>query len=503
MSRLEEQLRLQRMENRLIEALVETKAPLAPEREGQLRYALSFARLETFQPGAAREGERIERADITVRSEAHEKFRRLVLARLAGPLLSERSARRRLHAADEALELFQHRLSEAREEILRNHSNDFSRDELDDEISIKSLVNVGGGGGGAGYVYIGAYDVLQSAGLVPRFLMGSSIGAMLGLFRAKTRWADLDEYIALGNRLRPDEVFRIISMKANYGLPGVFRLFLHSGLGPTFRHPTGEPFTLADLEIPFEPIVAGIRRDALGVDIDEYGHAHHLPGDKRPGPLELRAQLASQIVRLVGFANPRVVKEIVLGADELTREFDAIDAAGFSAAVPGILHYDIARKDYRMRAMLGELMRREDVVALVDGGLANNVPAKTAWRRVREGRIGTRNAYILAFDCFHPQLSRGHLALHPLEAVIQLQVALNRRYWHRKINFTPTLSPVNVLPSPRKLNRAVDWGRTTMLEHLPYVAKALEPITFRPDQRAQPTPSGRFKRPSSILPSTA
>lgn len=503
MSRLEEQLRLQRMENRLIEALVDARAPLPPEREGLLRYALSLARLETFQPGAAREGERIERPDVTIRSEAHEKFRRLVLARLAGPLLSELTPRRRLRAADEAIHFFQDRLSEAREDILRNHANDFSRDELDDEISIKSLVNVGGGGGGAGYVYVGAYDVLQNAGIIPRFLMGSSIGAMLGLFRAKTRWADLDEYIALGNRLRPEEVFRVISMKANYGLPGVFRLFLHSGLGPTFRHPTGESYTLADLEIPFEPIVAGIRRGSLGAEFDEYAKTHHLPGDKRPGPLELRAQLASQVVRLVGFANPRVVKEIVLGADELTREFDAIDAAGFSAAVPGILHYDIARKDYRMRAICGELLRREDVVALVDGGLANNVPAKTAWRRVREGRIGTRNAYILAFDCFHPQLSPGHIALHPLEAVIQLQVALNRRYWNRKINFTPTLSPMSVLPSPRKLNRAIEWGRSTMLVHLPYVAKALEPITFRPDHRIQTTASGRYKRPSSILPPPA
>jgi predicted acylesterase/phospholipase RssA len=500
MTRLEEQLRLQRMEIRLTEALVDASGHLSQAREQQLRYALSFARLEVFQPGAALEGGRIDRPDVLVRSSEHEAFRRLVLGRLARPLLHESSPRKRLDGAVAEFGHFQSRLLTARAEVIQNHAQDFSEAELDDEVCIKSLVGVGGGGGGAGYVYIGAYDVLQNEGIIPRFLTGSSIGAVLGLFRAKTRWADLDEYIALAHRLRPEEVFRFISMKARYGFPGIFRLYLHEGLGPTFRHPDGSTYTLKDLEIPFEPIVAGIRRGAMRQSRDEYARSHHLPGDRRPGPLELRAHFASQMVRTIAFVNPRMVKEIVLGADELTEEFDVIDAAGFSAAVPGILHYDVARKDFRMRAMLGELLRREDVVALIDGGVANNVPARTAWRRVRDGRIGTRNAYILAFDCFHPQGGLGHIAMHPLEAAIQLQVAVNRRYWHRKINFTPTLSPISVLPSPQKLDRAISWGRAQMQTELPYVKKALEPIRFMRDGLEVETPSGRFKRPASIFP---
>src|SRR5690606_27160152 len=194
---------------------------------------------------------------------------------------------------------------------------------------------------------------------IPRYLTGASIGAVLGIFRAKHKLVNLEEYISLAHRLRPEEVFRFISMKARYGFPGIFRLYLHEGLGPTFRHEDGSNYTLADLEIPFEPIVAGIRRGAMRETRDEYARSHHLPGDRRPGPLELRAQFASQMVRTIAFVNPRMVKEIVLGADELTKEFDVIDAAGFSAAVPGILHYDVARKDFRMRAMLGELLRRE------------------------------------------------------------------------------------------------------------------------------------------------
>lgn len=501
MTRLEEQLRLQRMEIRLIEALVDARGHLPQAREEQLRYALSLARLEVFQPGAARHGGRLPgRPDVTVHSSELEAFRRLVLGRLARPLLYEINPKRRLDGAVSAFKHFQTRMVSARAEILDHHASDFSEEELDDEIGIKSFVGVGGGGGGAGYVYIGAYDVLQNEGIIPRYLTGASIGAVLGIFRAKHKLVNLEEYISLAHRLRPEEVFRFISMKARYGLPGIFRLYLHEGLGPTFRHADGRGYTLADLEIPFEPIVAGIRRGAMRETPDEYARSHHLPGDRRPGPLELRAQFASQMVRTIAFVNPRMVKEIVLGADELTKDFDVIDAAGFSAAVPGILHYDVARKDFRMRAILGELLRREDVTALIDGGVANNVPARTAWRRVRDGRIGTRNAYILAFDCFHPQTGLGHIAMHPLEAAIQLQVALNRRYWHRKINFTPTLSPMAVLPTPEKLDRAIEWGRAQMRTELPYVKKALEPVRFVRDGLEVETPSGRFKRSVSIFP---
>ena len=73
---------------------------------------------------------------------------------------------------------------------------------LDQELGIKTLVTVAGGGGGSGYVYIGAWDVLQGAGLVPGYVIGSSMGAVLGLFRALRKDADFDEYRI--RRGRPD-----------------------------------------------------------------------------------------------------------------------------------------------------------------------------------------------------------------------------------------------------------------------------------------------------------
>jgi len=173
-----------------------------------------------------------------------------------------------------------------------------------------------------------------------------------------------------------------------------------------------------------------------------------------------------------------VVKEIVIGGDELTADFDAIDAAGFSAAIPGILHYDVARKDRHMERILTELLAREDVVALVDGGVANNVPVRTAFRRVQEGKIGTRNCYYLAFDCLSPQATPGHLWMHGIEQALQLQVAMNRRFTHRRIAFKPTLSPVNLLPPPRQLDRAIHWGRQQMSEELPLIKKFFDPVEW-------------------------
>lgn len=192
--------------------------------------------------------------------------------------------------------------------------------------------------------------------------------------------------------------------------------------------------------------------------------------------MQLRAQIASQLVRLVGFINSRAVEEIVIGADKLTENFNAIDAAGFSSAIPGILHYDVTRDDPHMNTLLQELIEREDIIALVDGGVANNVPSRTAWRQVQAGKIGTRNCYILAFDCFHPQLS--HAWLQPITRVVAYQVALNQRYARKRIEFKPTLSPINLLPSAEDLDRAVAWGRNQMSEEISEVRKFFERVRW-------------------------
>ncbi|MFT3926020.1 MAG: patatin-like phospholipase family protein [Myxococcales bacterium] len=473
----EKQLRLQRMEIRLVEALFQHPGTVDRRTEHELRYALSFAQLGTFQPGAAAQGRRNHRPDVELRDVELTRFRNLVLEHFSPLLLSRRSARDRLEKTVSALGRIRRALHEARSAVIRNHANEFSAQELDLEVGKKTLVSVAGGGGGAGYVYVGAWDVLQQAGLTPGYVLGSSIGAVLGLFRCLRKQADWDDYMAFAKHLKFEEVLRVMSFRARYGLPGIFRLFLHGAIGSVFKLDRRN-MRLNDLEIPFECVVGGIRRGALGETPDEYGRSHHLPEDQKLSPFALRAQIASQLVRMVGFFNPILVREIVIGGDALTREFDCVDAAGFSAAVPGVLHYDVTRDDARMHGILGQLLAREDVVALIDGGVANNVPANTAFRRVQEGVVGTRNCFYLCFDSLRPQTRISHLWFSPLAQIVALQVALHQRYMHRHIRFKPTLSVINVLPNVSQMAQAVLWGREQMAEELPFVQKFFEPVIF-------------------------
>ena len=133
-----------------------------------------------------------------------------------------------------------------------------------------------------------------------------------------------------------------------------------------------------------------------------------------------------------------------------------------------------------MNGILTALMEREDVGALVDGGVANNVPARTAWRQVQRGKIGTRNCYYLAMDCFYPQYGLGHVFLQPLTRLISYQVALNARYAQRRLEMYPTLSPINLLPSGEELDKAVGWGRAQVTQHIPYIRKFLERVRWAP-----------------------
>ncbi|MGH0033057.1 MAG: patatin-like phospholipase family protein [Myxococcota bacterium] len=480
----EDLLRLQHMESKLVMGLFDHPGVVPSRVEHQLRYALALASLTAFEPGAARRGGAGRRPEVYVRATRLTQWRNRVLDRLGDVLLRTADGKARVEGAAAALLPLLPQLEKTRSEVIEKYADHFSARHLDQELGIKTLVSVAGGGGGSGYVYIGAWDVLQNAGLVPGYVIGSSMGAVLGLFRALRRDADFDEYVALAKSMRPEDVFRFVSTRTRYGLPGVMRLFLHEVFGPIYRTELNTEMLLTDLEIPYESVVAGIRRSAFAETPEQYARSHHLHEEKRPGALQLRAQIATQLVRLVGFINPRVVQEISVGGDALTRDFNAVDAAGFSAAIPGILHYDVTRDDPHMDTILTELLDRDEVVALVDGGVANNVPVRTAWRHVHEGKIGTRNCYYLAFDCFHPQYTPGHLWLQAVTRLVGYQVALNDRYAQRRIRFSPTLSPLNLLPPPNALDKAVAWGRSQMSQELPRVQKFFERVRYVPSSPA-------------------
>jgi predicted acylesterase/phospholipase RssA len=345
---------------------------------------------------------------------------------------------------------------------------------LDREVCEKALVVICGGGGGVAWSYLGAFALLEQYGLVPRFLAGTSMGAVLLLFRARRiRWHPDDVSEAMRG-LSFRTLFRFLHGESRYGLPAAMRLYLRAAIGEFLRGPDGHPLTLGQLAIPLVVAVTGIRNGALPRDPSYYEHLLDLHG-RAPRPNVL-SRMASEVFRAVGelIVQRDRFARIYLGADEETRDFDAIDAAGFSSALPGVIHYDVVRDDERMHVLLRGLLERHDLFRLVDGGLVDNLPARAAWGTVQRGALGTRNAFVLALEGFGPKLSQP--LWFGLEQLAAQNVARNRPFIHHHKSFQRVLSPLEVVPDGTELQRAIQAGKAELQPDMPFVARMCRPF---------------------------
>jgi hypothetical protein len=345
---------------------------------------------------------------------------------------------------------------------------------LDREVCEKALVLVCGGGGGVGWSYLGAFSLLEQYGLVPRFLAGTSMGAVLLLFRARRiRWHPDDVSEAMRG-LSFRTLFRFLHGESRYGLPAAMRLYLRAAIGDFLKGPDGHPLTLAQLAVPLVAAVTGIRNGALPRDPSYYEHLLDLHG-REPRPNVL-SRVVSDVFQALGelIVQRDRFARIYLGADEETREFDAIDAVGFSSALPGVIHYDVVRDDERMHALLRTLLERHDVFRLVDGSLVDNLPARAAWGTVQRGAIGTRNAFVLALEGFGPKITQP--LWFGLEQLAAQNVARNRPFVHHHCSFANVLSPVEVVPSERALQRAIQAGKAELHPDMPFIARMCRPF---------------------------
>jgi predicted acylesterase/phospholipase RssA len=276
---------------------------------------------------------------------------------------------------------------------------------LEAEVCERQLVVVAGGGGGSGYGYSGAFTLLNRHGLQPRLLAGTSMGALLGVFRARTEVFDLAPMVAAADSLSWAKVFRVLDLDSRYGLPATLRLYLRAAIGHLFKRADGTAMTIADLELPMLVVVTGITVDGLKHDLDYY--EHFMDGFGGPSRVFRRSRIA-RIGRVAGIfkemlSTPDALREIVFGADEATRQSDVIDAVGFSSAIPGLIHYDIYRDDERMRRLLDTLYGQTGITRLLEGGMVNNLPCRPAYAEVMGGRITRRNPFVFAMDCFAPR----------------------------------------------------------------------------------------------------
>ena len=445
----------------LVRSVVSSPPWLSEADEAVLRYALNLARAGWVR---APDGGDVDLAPVLL------PFRedvRAALPALTAPGGPDRPAVTRLAAA------LGPRVVRFRDLAVAASDGRLPRAALDREVCEKALVVVCGGGGGVVWSYLGAFQLLEQYGLVPRLLAGTSMGAALALFRARrVRWrAEGAAQVLAGLSFRT--LFRFLQGESRYGLPAAMRLYLRAAIGEFLKGPDGHPLTLGQLAIPLVVSITGVRNGALPRDPDYYQHLLDLAEDERPN---LISRMAGEVFQAVGelLAQRDRFARIYLGGDEETRDFDAIDAVGFSSALPGVIHYDVLREDERMRRLLDDLFRRQDLLRLVDGGLVDNLPAREAWGAVQRGLVGRRNAFVLALEGFGPKLAQP--LWYGLQQLAAGSVAWNRPFVHLFHSYQRVLSPVDIVPDPGDLQRVVNDGKAELHPELPFLAHMVRPF---------------------------
>lgn len=456
------------MERRVVELALAAPDHASHRLVHGLRYALSFARLtHVRQPDGA---------DVEVAGPValHAQWIRNALE----PRLSDATTVDELAGAAADITA---RTIRARRSLLGHLP--VHRDALEAEVTTRSLVVVSGGGGGAGFVYPGAYEVLERSGLRPDLLVGTSIGALMAMFRARRKRFDMAALVSASRRLSWGGVFQVLETENRYGLPATLRLRLRNAIGSLFGRDDGTPMQMSDMEIPLHVVVTGLTVDALKHDLDYYEHL--LDDDVRRSGIRAGIVGSLKAVGVVRefLSRPDAMRRIVVGRDEGTEAFDALDAAGFSSAVPAVIHYDVLRDDPRMHQLLGNLYASYGITRLGEGGLTSNVGARAGWEAATAGLIegGRRNAFVLALDCFAPFLGRRPL-WYPFQQLVQAaNVNADRFFADRYVPFPRTLSPVNLVPSVRDAMTAVRWGRDALRPHMPFVREMCIPLDVLPD----------------------
>ncbi len=412
---------LEEMEISLVRASLENPGLIDAHEEAIVRTALSLARMY-----------KVRHRDRDVGVGAWLEPFRLEIERRLGPVLLPGHGPLNRIGLLPHLKHLKERTLDVRDALAKRFENRLSAEAIDRELRHKALVLVSGGGGGTGYVYVGVMSLLDEYGLKPELLVGTSIGAILSLFRSRVSRFDQDEIVNIVRGLSWRKLFRAISTENRYGVPAALRLFLRSGIGRWFGadHPGGGGLKLSELPIRTIIALSGIRRGQLPHPLEFYESLFTLPKRALLNPMKMMGNVQAAFGALAEFFNrPEVLVKLHLGADDESRSWDALDAAGFSSALPGVIHYDVLRDDPRMHKEIAGTMETHGVSRFVDGGLVDNLPCKAAWRAVHKGQISTRNAFILALNGFSMKLTTP-LWL-PLERLAEVNVKKNRpwRTW--------------------------------------------------------------------------
>lgn len=458
---------LDQLEASLVRESLTGRDGLSPALVDALRYVLSFARLTLVRN---KDGQDL---DVSGYLAPHSWSVRSAL----GPHLG--AAEPQLWGAVRELPALVAATRRTRASLLREMGLD--RDALEREVTLRHFVVVAGGGGGAGYGYAGAFALLNRNDLQPSLIAGTSMGALIGLFRARRKKFDAAAMYEAGNRLSWGTLFRILQSESRYGIPATLRLYLHAALGTLFRREDGEAMTMEDLEIPMRIITTGLTVDALKHDMAYY--EHFMDDAVRGGTLTSQGVLPS-VARVLGLAreimsDPGAIRRIVFGGDALTRGADVLDAAGFSSAIPALIHYDVLRDCPRMKTLLDTLYAVHGITRMTEGGLVDNVPARVAYEAVMSGELGVHNHFTLALDCFAPQART--LLYYPLQQAVRGNVLRSMPYAHLYFPLGRVLNALNLVPPLPTLEKAIRWTRDELNPHIPFIKAMCSPISVLGD----------------------
>ena len=445
---------LDALEAKVVELSLARPDDVGPALVGALRYVLSFARLTTIR---GEDGVDHEVADVLAphRWRVQEALR---------PHLE--GGDDTLWGAVRGLADLVHATREWRQRILESFPLD--RESLEAEVTTRQLVVSSGGGGGGGYGYAGAFTLLHQRGIQPALVSGTSMGALMSLFRARRKVFDGLPLFEAGKALQWNTVFRVLELDSRYGIPATLRLYLRAAIGHLFQTADGHTMTIGEAEIPLLIVATGITLAGLKHDLGYYEHFlddAFRPGEVRLSRMKRLARLGSIFKELL--ASPESLREVVFGADPLTMGADALDAAGFSAAVTGLIHYDIYRDDQRMKHLLDDLYGAYGITRLTEGGLVNNLPVRPAYEEVMKGRITRRNPYVLAMDCFTPTPMA--TIFYPIQQLVRPNVKANVEYANLYFPLRRRLNPINLVPPVPQITEAMRWTAEELEPYIPTI----------------------------------
>lgn len=452
---------LSTIELSIVKALVMHPDWLSHSDSSTLRWALSLARMSKVM---IKKGH----PELDVNIEPAQDRYRAELYALLSPILTDESLIK--SRVQETLKIIENICKQQRLDLLSLFGKSLNETALDEATRRRPLTLTLSGGGGTSFVFMGAFLALDESGLIPCVITGSSMGAILGAYRARTKHFSLDGLDELVERTSWKKIAQPYAGPSRFGIPGTFRIYLRDVVGKEFEQ-DGQFMRIKDLAINLRVCVAGLSAANLLKEEELQAYAHLLESTKKDAK---KAKDKSVIAIIMDFAQ-KPLKRIYLGSDELTKEFDVLDAIGFSAAIPGIFHYDILRNDPRMIALVTNLFEREQIIRLIDGGFVDNLPVVEANNAVEAGECDGYDPFSIALDGFSPGINR-HILFYPVMRFAQENSKEGHEAAHLSIIFKDVLSPINLVPTKETLSYVLRNGYSKIAPHIPFIRKMVGPI---------------------------